>query len=160
VKAIIEVPKAIGASQKENLIMALSITIALATLASGALDDSTNAQRFTSAYEQYKAELETEEATIADAVSAQFSEFPGASQNMPALVHGVLNRLNVTPANHGTMEEKVLSYVRENSDRPAKIDRKTKEVLQAAEAPRTRLFGIKKGVGGGVCRWSDCPVKA
>jgi hypothetical protein len=139
--------------------MGLSITIALATLASGALDDTKNEQTFRSAYSAYKAELETEEATIADAVSAQFDAYPGASQNMPALVHGVLNRLNVDPSNHGTMEEKVLAFVRDNSDRPAKIDRKTKAVLQTAEVSRTRLFGIKKGVGGGVCRWSDCPEK-
>jgi hypothetical protein len=140
--------------------MGLSITIALATLASGVLDDATNAARFDSAYSQFKADLETEESTIADAVHAQFDTYPGASQNMPALVHGTLNRLNVDPSNYGSMEAKVLEYVRKNSDQPAKVDRKTKEVLVSAEPARTRLFGIKKGQGGGVCRWSDVPEKA
>lgn len=149
-------------SLKEILNMAtLTLTIALATLGNGTtLDDSKNAAAFEASYANFKAELETEEGTIADAVSAQFGAYPGASQNMPALVHGVLQRLNVIPANHKTMEEKVLSYIRKNSDRPQVTDKKTKAVTQAAEAPRTRLFGIKKGVGGGVCRWSDVPEKS
>lgn len=138
--------------------MALSLTIALATLGNGStLDDNKNEQAFQSAYANFKAELETEEDTIADAVDAQFSAYPGASQNVPALVHGVLQRLNVVPANHKTMETKVLSYIRANSDRPAVTDKKTKTVIQAAEASRTRMFGIRKGVGGGCLRWSDQP---
>lgn len=140
--------------------MALTLTITLATLASGALDDTKNAQSFSDAYEAFKAQRDTEDAQIADAVNAQFSAYPGASQNMPALVHGALQRLNVIPANHKVMEEKVLAYVRQNSDRPAVTDKKTKAVITPAEAPRTRLFGIKKGVGGGVCRWSDVPEKS
>ena len=140
--------------------MALTLTIALAMLGNGTtLDDSKNEQTFESAYSAFKAELETEDTTIAEAVDAQFSAYPGASQNMPALVHGILQRLNVVPANHKVMEAKVLAYVRKNSDRAQVIDKKTKAITQVAEAPRTRLFGIKKGVGGGVCRWSDCPEK-
>lgn len=140
--------------------MALSLTTLLVLAASGEIDEQASTQAFQAALSSFKAERETEEGTIADAVAAQFDAYPGASQNMPALVHGALNRLNVTYANHKTMEEKVLSYIRQNSDRPAVIDRKTKAVLQAAEPPRTRLFGIKKGVGGGVCRWSDVPEKS
>lgn len=138
----------------------LTLTIALATLASGALDDTKNAATFEDAYSAFKAELETEESTIADAVSAQFDAYPGASQNMPALVHGTLNRLNVIPSNHKAQEAKVLAYIRDNSDRATVTDRKTKAVIQVAEPKRTRMFGIKKGVGGGVCRWSDVPMGA
>jgi hypothetical protein len=137
----------------------LTISIALATLASGALDDAKNEQTFQDAYASFKAELETQESTIADAVSAQFDEYPGQAQNMPALVHGVLNRLNVTPANHKAMGDKVLAYIRKNSDQAAALDKVTKKVITPAEAPRTRLFGIRKGVGGGVSRWSDVSEK-
>lgn len=131
--------------------MAQKLTITLVEK-DGLIDDSLSTQAFTSALAAYKAERETEEATISDAVHAQFSEFPGASQNMPALVHGALNRLNVVPSSYKAMETKVLAYIRENSDRTA--DKKTGRV---AEPPRTRLFGIRKGVGGGVCRWADVP---
>lgn len=137
--------------------MARTLSISLILAASGEIDEQASTRAFQERLSAYKAECETEEDTIADAVHAQFDLYPGASQNMPALVHGTLGRLNVQPANFKTMEEKVLAYVRENSDRAEKLDKKTKAVIQAKEEPRTRLFGIKKGVGGGVCRWSDVP---
>lgn len=139
--------------------MALSLTTALIVSADGSIDEQASTSAFTAALAAFKAERETEDSTIAEAVGAQFDAYPGASQNMPALVHGVLRALNVNPANHKTMEAKVLAYIRQNSDRPAVLDKKTKAVLVPAEPPRTRLFGIKKGVGGGVCRWSDVPEK-
>lgn len=139
--------------------MALSLTTVLVLAASGEIDEQASTQAFTDALSVFKAERETEDATIADAVHAQFDAYPGAYQNMPALVHGVLRALNTNPANHKTMEAKVLAYVRQNADQPAVLDKKTKAVITPAEAPRTRLFGIRKGVGGGVCRWSDQPEK-
>lgn len=137
----------------------ITLLVTLATLPNGQLDDDGSLDAFQSAYDNFKAERDTEESTIAAAVGACFDAHKGASQNMPALVHGALRILNVTPSNHKVMEEKVLAYIRQNSDRPAVIDKKTKAVLTPAEAPRTRLFGIKKGVGGGVCRWADVPEK-
>jgi len=137
--------------------MARSLTVTLAVFSSGVLDKAGSEAAFSAAFDKYQAESETEDATIADAVNAQFDKYPGASQNMPALIHGALTILNVQPAAHGTMEAKVHAYISENSDRAEKRDRKTKAVTQAAEPKRTRLFGIKKGVGGGVCRWSDVP---
>jgi hypothetical protein len=141
--------------EKEDTNMALTLTVALVTLASGAINETASIQAFEDKLASFKAELETESGTIADAVSAQFDQYPGAGQNMPALCHGALNRLNVQPANYGVMEAKVLQYIRDNSDRVEKKDKKTGAILQAAEPQGTRLFHIKKGVGGGVVRNSD-----
>lgn len=138
--------------------MSLTLTIALVLSASGEIDESASAQAFESELARYKAERETEESTIAEAVADTFSAHPGASQNMEALVHGALRRLNVQPSAHKLMKDKVLAYVRENADRPAVKD-KAGNVLSAAEPARTRLFSISKGVGGGVRRWSDIPVQ-
>jgi hypothetical protein len=121
----------------------------------GVIDEEGSALAFASALSAYKAERELEEGTIAAAVHAQFSQYPGASQNMPALINGTLTRLNVTPSNYAPMHDKVQAFIRENSDRLA-----DKKKGVTAEPERTRLFGVKKGVGGGVCRWSDIPVKA
>ncbi len=125
----------------------------------GRIDTDASVSVFADALAAYQVEHELETETISDAIHAQFDAYPGASQNMPALVHGALSRLNVQPANYAAMEEKVLAFVRENSDRAAKTDKKTGTVTPG-ETPRTRLFGIRKGQGGGVVRWSDVPVKA
>jgi hypothetical protein len=53
------------------------------------------------------------------------------------------------------MHTKVQNYIHDNSDHPAMLDKKTKEVLVPAEPPKTRLFGIKKGIGGGIWSWAD-----
>ncbi len=134
----------------------LTLTTVLALTASGEIDEAGSLINFESALSNFKAERETEEATIAEAVAACFDAYPGASQNMPALVHGALRRLNVQPAAHKTMESKVTAYIRANADQPAQKDKDGK-VLVEAEKPRTRLFVISKGVGGGVRRWSDVP---
>lgn len=140
-------------------IMALTLTIALVLGSDGKVDDARSEASFQAALSQYKAQRETEETEIAAAVNACFDAYPGASQNLAALVNGALNKLNVQPANYKVMADKVSDYIHENSDRAEKKDRKTGAVIVAAEPKRTRLFGIKKGVGGGVCRWSDVPEK-
>lgn len=139
-------------------IMALSLTIALVLGSDGKVDDARSEASFQAALAQYKAQRETEETEIAAAVNACFDAYPGAGQNLQALINGALNKLNVQPANYKVMSDKVSAYIHENSDRVEKRDRKTGAVIAVAEAPRTRLFGIKKGVGGGCRRWSDVPV--
>ena len=132
-----------------------TLSIKLVTDSDGLIDEAASTLAFQAAVADYKVQRELEESTIADAVAAQFDAYPGASQNMDALTSGVLHRLNVQPANHNTMKEKVQAYVRANADRTA-----DKKKGIEAEPPRTRLFSISKGVGGGVRRWSDVPEKA
>lgn len=140
--------------------MSLSLTTALVLSASGEIDEQASTRAFQDALANYKAERELESDTISEQVHAIFDQYPGASIQMPALINMTLRSLNVQPANYSTMFEKVGAFVRANSDRPATVDKKTKAVLVPAEPARTRSFGIKKGVGGGVCRWSDVPEKS
>jgi len=139
--------------------MALTLTTTLVLLDSGEIDEQGSALAFEAELANYKAARETEEATIAAVIHGIFDKYKGASISMPALAGTALRELNVVPANHKVMEEKVLAYVRENSDRAEKKNRKTGAIEQVAEPKRTRTFGIKKGVGGGVCRWEDVPEK-
>lgn len=139
--------------------MALTLSIALVLSDSGEIDEMASYSAFEQALTKLKAERETETATIAQAVSDTFSEHPGTTFNMDAVVFGALRKLNTLPAAHKVMKDKILAYVRENADRAAVKD-KAGNIVTPAEAPRTRLFSISKGVGGGVRRWSDVPEKA
>ena len=139
--------------------MSNSLTVKLVRGSNGSIDQDASLLAFQAAMEQHIVETETEESAIADAVSAQFDKYPGASQNMPALVNGALTYLNVTPATFTSLSEKVAQYVRDNADHGA-VKAKDGSITTPAEAPRTRLFRIAKGVGGGVSRWSDIPEKA
>jgi hypothetical protein len=140
---------------KEILIMSTSLTFKLVLSAAGVIDTEASLLAAENAIVAYKADRETEESQIADAVHAQFDEYRGARQNMPALVNGALRYLNVQPANYKSLAEKVTAYIQANSDRQA-----NKKEGIVAEPARTRIFGTKKGLGGGVCRWSDVPVEA
>ncbi len=137
-----------------------NLAVTVVTGNDGSIDVGATLAAFKDALEVYQVEYEMEGEAIANAVHAQFDKYPGASQNMPALVHGALQILGVTPATFGVMEEKVHSWIQENSDRVEKHDRKTKALIQEAEPERTRMFGIRKGRNGGVVRWADQPLKA
>jgi hypothetical protein len=139
--------------------MALSLTFALVLSETGEIDTYASLDRAEQEITKLKAERETETATIADAVRDTFDEHPGTTFNMDAVVFGALRRLNVLPAAHKVMKDKILAYIRENADKAAVKD-KAGNVVTPAEPKRTRLFSIGKGVGGGVRRWSDVPEEA
>jgi hypothetical protein len=111
----------------------------------GAVDQSASEAAFRTALLNYVAQRETEQSTIAAAVSAQFDKHPGVSINMPALASMVLASLNVQPENFSTLEALALGYVRENA---------------SEKREDGKLFRIGKGKGGGVKRWSEIPVEA
>lgn len=135
-----------------------SISVELVTSVDGSLDDNANFAAFQETYSKYKALVEADTVAIAAAVNAQFDKYPGASLNIDAIVHGALTVLNSNIHNQSSLTEKITSYIQNNTDRSMVVDRKTKEVVAVAEAPRTRLFGMKKGRNGGRFRWSDVPV--
>lgn len=122
----------------------LSFTLALTA---GVINREDSLKAATDALDEYIAEHETQQETIAEAVSAVFSQFPGANLTMPTIEGMALRHLNPLPSTYKVLGKRVLDYVRANAD-------------QKNEAERTRTFGISKGKGGGVCRWSDVPVEA
>ncbi len=95
------------------------------------------------ALDKHIAERETEEATIRDAVSAVFDQYPGAALTMPTIEGMATRELNAGPSNYKTLAKLALDYVRAN----------------AGTRESGALFGISKGVGGGVKRWSDVPAE-
>lgn len=127
----------------------------------GLIDEAASIALFTAELQKTKVAQEMESGQIADAVNAVFDKFKGVSINLPALCTYTMGHLGATPATYNDLVEKVSNYVRDNSDRPAQKDPKDKEkILVPAEAPRTRLFSMNKGKGGGVKRWSDVPVES
>lgn len=110
----------------------------------GAIDQEASRQEFNKALAQYVTARETEQSTIADAVSSVFDRHPGTPINMPALASMVLASLNVQPENYSALEGLTLGYVRENA---------------SEKREDGKLFRIGKGKGGGVRRWSDIPVE-
>lgn len=110
------------------------------------------------AYDKFIAERETQESTIAAAVSAVFDAHRGANLTMPTIEGMALRHLNAQPSNYKVLGKLVLDYVRANADQ-SELKGEDGTVLRAAEPKRTRTFGIQKGKNGGVCRWSDVPEK-
>jgi hypothetical protein len=76
---------------------------------------------------------------VAEAVKAVFDANPGASINSPALAHLAMKRLDVLRENYEVISERLAQYVHENAGSPTS----------------GALFGILRGKGGGVVRWSD-----
>lgn len=126
--------------------MSKSLSFALVLSAAGTIDREASLASAETALDTFIAERETEQETIANAVNAVFDQYPGAHLTMPTIEGMVLRHLNAQPSNYKALGKLVLDYVRSNAD-------------QKDEAPRTRMFGIRKGVGGGVCRWADVPVE-
>ena len=139
--------------------MAHILSVAVLLTSAGLIDEEATLASCAAQLAEHKVEAELEDETISAAVEAVFDKYPIANIAMPALVNDALRSLNVEPSNYKAMEAKVSSFIRRNSDQTEKKDKKTGEVLSAAEPKRTRRFGIKKGVGGGVCRWSTTDDK-
>lgn len=125
----------------KNTNTTLSFTLALAA---GSIDRAESLKAAEAALDAYIAEHETQQSTIADAVSTVFGQFPGANLTMPTIEGMALRHLNPKPETYKVLGKRVLDYVRANSGK-----RET-----------GALFGIAKGKGGGVCRWADVPVES
>jgi predicted secreted protein len=110
----------------------------------GKTDELASLNKFRDALGKFTAERETEETTIAAAVTEVFDENKGVNINMPALQSLVLHKLNVSPATFKVMGDRVAEYVRAHS---------------SAKREEGGLYKIGKGKGGGVSRWSDVPEK-
>jgi hypothetical protein len=125
--------------------MSKTLSFAL-VLSAGSIDREQSLKSASDALDAHIAEHETQQETIAQAVSSVFDQYPGANLTMPTIEGMTLRALNAQPSNYKVLGKLVLDYVRANAD-------------QKDEAERTRTFGISKGKNGGVCRWSDVPEK-
>ncbi len=106
------------------------------------IDHEATLSKFAGELHKFEAERMTENATLGLAVKAVFDQYKGVNLNMPAITSMALTRMNVQPENFKILTDKVQDYIRENAG------------TRASGA----LFSIAKGKGGGVRRWSDCPL--
>jgi uncharacterized protein (UPF0335 family) len=120
--------------------------------ADGLVDLDATVLAFRGTLEVYIAERETENALIAQAVHEVFDQYKGASINMPALLHYVLQKMDATPANFGVLGERVSEYVREN----AVTETNASGIFKNVKG----IFKIAKGKGGGCKRVCDIAPEA
>lgn len=118
-----------------------SLNITLARFSDGSVDLDGTLDACKTAVLKHIAERETEQSTVASAVSDTFDKLNGAKANMPYVVNATLRSLNAQPENFKSLSELVAGYIREN----------------AGNKDSGKLFHIGKGKGGGVLRHSDQP---
>ena len=131
--------------------MANSLTVQL-VLTGDSIDVAASQAAFSKALSIHIAERETQQEQIAEAVSALFDQYPGASINMPAVASMTAQKLRAQPENFGVISERVLDYVRANSQ-------ETKDEAGVVTAHPDSLFVIAKGKNGGCYRRADRPAK-
>jgi hypothetical protein len=106
----------------------------------GSIDTQATLDKFASDLDQFARVQAADQERVAEAVHAVFDSHKGTRINMPYLVSQALPLLQVTPATHKALSERVLAYVRENAD-----------------GKGANLFSIEKGKGGGCARIADLP---
>jgi len=128
----------------------ITLTMELSTNADGTIDQDAWEAAAVAAVGKRVAELETSTAQIAEVVSSLFDQFRGQHLKMPALASAACNKLNTPPEYFGTFSERVLAFVRANSQGEKLAD-------GSVQRPDS-LFVISKGKNGGACRRADLPV--
>ena len=103
---------------------------------------------FTAALDSFIVESETEESTLAEAVHAVFDSAPGKRMTAPTVVALAMTHIAFTPETYTALADKVKGYIQANSGPRFQADGFT---------PLARL-SVRKGPGGGVCRWNDLPL--
>lgn len=115
-----------------------SISFAL-VVSSGSIDRAASLAAAEAALDSHIMEYKIQQDTVSSAVSSVFDKYPGMHIRMPDVRVMVGQFLNITNNNCAKLTELALDYIRDNDG--------TRE--------SGAIFGIKKGVNGGVCRWSD-----
>jgi hypothetical protein len=134
--------------------------------ADGKVDFDSTIKKFSTRLVEFEAAVEKEEGAIASAVTDTFDKLladeatKGMNQNMDTIVFLAVQALAPNAGNYKILSDRIKNWLRINSDQPKKMSEDGKTVLVEAEKPRTRMFGIFKGKGGGVKRWSDFPETA
>jgi hypothetical protein len=118
-----------------------TLTVNLVTDASGNVDEAASQAAFTSALTAHVAERETQNDLIADGVKSLFDQYLGKSISMPTVASMVTQKLGAPPESFKTISDRVLNYVRANSQGD------------------NSLLVVTKGKGGGCARRSDIASK-
>jgi predicted Zn-dependent protease with MMP-like domain len=130
--------------------MGINLTVALVT-EDGAINQEKSEQAFRTALVKHIAEHEVEQTLIAEKVSELFDQYKGTGINMPAVASMTAQKLNAIPENFKVISDRVLAYVRENSQGETLAD-------ETVERPNS-LFVVAKGKNGGCFRRADRVAK-
>jgi len=130
--------------------MSNSITVQVSTNSNGTINQEQTEATFRALLSDYTAGAETQNSVIEEHVNAIFDENLGDVIKMPSLVHAVCTRMNAVIQNYQAINDRVLAYVRSNSQGKKNED-------GTVERPTSTLIVIK-GAGGGVARRSDRSV--
>ena len=133
--------------------MSISITVDC-VLTDGRTNESATLEACRAAVLRTKAERETQEWEIASQVEALFDTHLGKAIGMPALGSMVAQKLNAQPENFKALSDRVLDYVRANSQETG--SEKTGDLASHPDS----TFVIAKGKNGGCYRRADRPAKA
>lgn len=131
--------------------MSTSLTVDL-VLRDGHIDQAASEAAFRTALLRTIAEAETQAQQIGEVVSDLFDQYKGAAIGMPALASMAAQKLNAQPENFKVLSDRVLDYVRSNSQTTG-----SEEAGNLVEHPNS-LFVIAKGKGGGCYRRADRPA--
>jgi len=128
----------------------------------GKVDFDLTIKKFGGRLVEFEAAVEKEEEAIATAVTKVFDHTlpKGMAHNMETISFMAAKELNANVGNFKILSDRIKNWIRINSDQPKKLADDGETVLVEAEEPRTRMFAINKGKGGGVKRWSDFPETA
>ncbi len=129
--------------------MSISITVDC-VLTDGRINESATLEACRAAVLRTKAERETQESEIASQVEALFDTHLGKAIGMPALGSMVAQKLNAQPENFKALSDRVLDYVRANSQETGP------EGARVQHPDST--FVIAKGKNGGCYRRADRPA--
>lgn len=113
----------------------------------GSIDHDATVEKFSGDLIKYESEREAEMKDISAAVHALFDERLGTRMNSDYVVSQVLPRLNVQPENYSILKNKVLDFVRSQSQGKTAED-------GSVENPHS-VFVIGRGQGGGIARRCD-----
>lgn len=114
-----------------------AVKVFLALTSDGSIDVDKSIEQYAEGLKEYQDSLVSNQDMIASATNAVFDKYKG--HNVTKLSAFVMSQLEVNPDNYASMEKQVQHFISEN----------TGEYTSGA------LFGMRKGAGGGVWRWSD-----
>jgi len=114
----------------------------------GTIDRDASIAAFTSALDLFTVESELEGEVLANAVHTVFDASPGKRMTAPTVIALAMTHLEFTLETYTAMADKVKGYLQANSG---------PRFMPNGFTPLAR-FSVRKGPGGGICRWNDLPL--
>lgn len=117
------------------------LTAFVARTPEGNIDHQATNQKFSALLQAYEAERETEDELVVNAINAVFDEHVGARLNKPYVLNtALLVKMSCAAAELPILQKRAADYLKANTGERG-----------------SAIFGVSKGPGGGMIRYSDVP---